>query len=553
LFIGVATQPATLLSPLLELASNEDLILLVLPLVEDVRRLKNTLIRFGIKKDSVIDFPCHSLERRDCLQQALQAFPWRDNCDEVWLITDRQQEIAALVYSHAFSEKPFYLVRSAKPRVALSVWSQSQELTQRDLPFTRRSADLRTLVHLTGHQLFENGEPKALRIWPIGPGSAPVLNDGAYGEDPVYTARCHDGLVTEKSQIDRTIEGITNNKPSNLQIWIKNWEQYLRSKNKNKQVLLCLYHATKKLLAPEYALNLNFCTPEQAVARLQSAAGRLQELEGSDISDVVMVLVEILTIAGTPLGKLFENAVSRRLVAWLSSDQAERYASIIHSVWKGVRICHERDPERVIAEFDILVVFKNGTLLHLECKSGQADLKDLLARSTVLRQINADAEIILATPLYTQFADRSWFQDQVRVFQELRNIGKFPVLAFTLRGQPRQCPIQIGPDIVEHVEVPHFEEAIAHLFQNWLPGSQLTGFRSCRNVDKLKQPLMVSTTLGGHWSGFRRRGLQRCSICRRNSNRLCWKLGGLTCRKSSLTRRQQKCKSCWNRNRGSRL
>src|SRR5262249_11028702 len=107
------------------------------------------------------------------------------------------------------------------------------------------------------------------------------------------------------------------------------------------------------------------------------------------------------------IGTAFENAVARRVYCWL---EAAKHPAV-QSAWRNVKVYRgEPDP---VAQLDVVLVLKNGLLLHLECKSFTVDLKDLNSRLYVLQQAGSlGARMAVCAPVLTGFAAQEWFSGQ---------------------------------------------------------------------------------------------------------------------------------------------
>jgi len=156
------------------------------------------------------------------------------------------------------------------------------------------------------------------------------------------------------------------------------------------------------------------------------------------------------------LGDAFERAVIRRTHAWLCAAQH----SGIQSAWRQVKIEHQNRPGIAAAEFDVLLVLKNGVLWHLECKSFQAVSKDLDARLLNLQQAGSRiARMAVCGPLLTDCVSEEWFAFQHTLSALCKGPGRPPFIPFTLDNQPRHYQAPNGSE----VECPTFEEVLTRL------------------------------------------------------------------------------------------
>ncbi len=141
---------------------------------------------------------------------------------------------------------------------------------------------------------------------------------------------------------------------------------------------------------------------------------------------------------GTP----FENAVARRVLAWLQNEPPPSARNVISEVWVRTKVWRrsstaEKSKTNQLQELDIAFVLTNGILLALECKAAKLEAKDLDARLLNL-QTSASrlARMAICVPIYTRFSDRPWFRDYHE--RMLRIKPTFRVIPFTLPDQPTE-------------------------------------------------------------------------------------------------------------------
>lgn len=84
------------------------------------------------------------------------------------------------------------------------------------------------------------------------------------------------------------------------------------------------------------------------------------------------------------LGHWFEGEVSRALVEFLTGHP--QLASVVVEARRGLVVARAGTPEQVFAEYDIALLLKNATLIHLECKAGTLEEKDMFARLAKLHE-----------------------------------------------------------------------------------------------------------------------------------------------------------------------
>ncbi len=162
------------------------------------------------------------------------------------------------------------------------------------------------------------------------------------------------------------------------------------------------------------------------------------------------------------LGSLFEQAVAQRTCQFL--DNHAQTAGFVQSVWLNTQIgkCGQTQP--IVIETDILLVLKNGVLLHLECKSHKADNKDLDARLLNLQNVSSlQARMTICSPCYTTYTDKPWFRLQHEFKTRVESLNAFTWLAFDLAEQPETYTL---PDD-EHTQYQcgRFESGLEKLFK----------------------------------------------------------------------------------------
>jgi hypothetical protein len=124
--------------------------------------------------------------------------------------------------------------------------------------------------------------------------------------------------------------------------------------------------------------------------------------------------------------------VARRVRKWLDISPHQA----VQSLWFRVQVTRKQVPDRPDAEFDILLVLKNGILLHLECKSAEIDARDMDVRTHRLQQAGSQlAKLVIVLPLYTRQADSPWFAELHAARIRAEQAG-LTVLPFTWDGQP---------------------------------------------------------------------------------------------------------------------
>jgi hypothetical protein len=133
------------------------------------------------------------------------------------------------------------------------------------------------------------------------------------------------------------------------------------------------------------------------------------------------------------LGPLFEAAVAGRVEQWIAS---QNNGFPVCEVWRNVNLAQCSKPDKSVQELDIAFVLANGILIALECKSFEAEQKDLDARLLNLQRTGSQlAQFVLCGPLYTEFASTGWFLKSHEQSLKIRQ-NKFSFIPFTMAGQP---------------------------------------------------------------------------------------------------------------------
>ena len=164
---------------------------------------------------------------------------------------------------------------------------------------------------------------------------------------------------------------------------------------------------------------------------------------------------------GENIGRSFESAVAHRVLAHLDNRQV--WHDIVSEIWLGVPVKrpHEDVPA---AEWDVLLLLRNGVLLNIECKTGQATQKELDSLWHAMREGSSSlATMWLCSPLPTGLAGRRWF-GKLHSHRDRAAWLQRPHLAWTLPGQ--------RPDYWldgQHFSVPSFEAQLDDLMQPYLP------------------------------------------------------------------------------------
>jgi len=405
LFVALSTQQniANIL-PILELANPEDRILWI----ESETARKNNwsqgacevLRRYGISNIetlSVDDDPAS-------LQQALAEHEAvRDTGFSVKLIGNggtRPQMLAAFRALNGHLDELLYNHDQQCVLERTQYRNRQPEPVKRHL-YARHPVDLLDVLTLNGRAIL----PKDERcVWPTD-----VLPElPRYGQDAEHTGGCH-GRVNQWAK-DRSEE------PKKAFSYSRSTQLAPQQANKFLMTVLDACRLDKNTkIKPRFLEDIY-----NSAHKLDREAWISQE-KNADPAEV------------PDLGRALEDAVSARVVHWLSANP--RFARIIQSVWCNVKIGEDHKKEDAI-ELDTALLLKNGRLLPLECKSFKAELKDMNSRLGELQRSSSRlAGIRLCVPSYPIFAQEGWHQELVKHVDNMRKWRQFNCIEFTLAGQ----------------------------------------------------------------------------------------------------------------------
>lgn len=297
-------------------------------------------------------------------------------------------------------------------------------------PYARHTLDLPDILEAGGHAI--QNPDAAERFWP---GPLPThLSTRRYGSDPVYSAQLHRDHFARADlnrQTDRlTYPVVQAAAPDLLRLW--------------------------KAELPAIPF------PDRRDLRRDEVFGRVYR-STQDLADgaAARLAARDLPLPAEPLGPALENAVSVRVHRWLTAIRPVA----VQAAWRNARVGFAGSP-RTTAEFDVLLVLRNGVLLHLECKSAAAGLKDLHARLWNLQRASSRlARMAVCLPCFTAFGGEPWAQSLGELTAQVdgaREPGRMDVVRFTLPGQPHARPGES--------DCPPFEDALDDLLAPYLLG-----------------------------------------------------------------------------------
>lgn len=409
LFVVVATgQAIANLPPVLEVAQKKDEVLWI---VSDEAKQRNWLTgpnqvfeRFGLKSLPIVRVggvsdPYTLTQELSCVVNSIQP----DQYQNIYLVTNGGTKHTPIALLRAFeSLSPMLLYGEDRPCVYNIHSTNFQSPPQRE-NYTRHQLDLESIISLSSYT-FATGSNHQ-QIWP---GALPqdVMAE-RYGHDEEYTYELHtqhykQALVSNNKAGRVPFEQIRSLVSVNQ---YQKWETNVRQIQIafNHQSLCNLYHSTLKL------------------ADIACVAA---ERQANEIPQPV-----------APIGPAFERAVSRRIRQW----QEDHRHPGIQSIWNGVRLAQINSPDLVEVEFDILIVLKNGILVHLECKSSSLERRQIDVNTHRLQGAGSRlASVAVVIPLFTKCTSKAWFAQshKIRIDSEI-HFGSRNVIPFTWPDQPR--------------------------------------------------------------------------------------------------------------------
>ncbi|MDW8244323.1 MAG: hypothetical protein RMJ88_14025 [Thermogemmata sp.] len=431
LFVLVSTgQRVANLPPVLELAQPGDKALWIESEEARVRnwtdKPKTLLERAGLRTISVVSVA--HVNDPALLTTALAPVvdSLVDRFDSTYLVTNggtKHTPIGLLAAFHRLS--PMLLYGEEKP-VVYCVYPKEFTTPATIQTYSRHHLDLADILYLNGYT-FAKGSCHQ-QIWPNK--LPPTIQDERYGLDEEYTYQLHAQHFVWKSVSTKgervSFEHLSSLIPHEYQRWIRSVQQVRMVMN--WQNLCNLYNSTLNLAN----------SGKRAASKRESG----------------------VAVPTARIGDALERAVARRVREW----QEVHSHPAIQSIWAGVRIARETTPEIVVAEFDILIVMKNGILVHLECKSASADGRELDVNIHRLQQAGSHlARSAVVVPFFTRCCHEPWFVALHKVRTQVEEqLGKHGFLPFTWPQQPCQYSIP-GEEPREIRECTSFEESLMSL------------------------------------------------------------------------------------------
>ncbi len=169
------------------------------------------------------------------------------------------------------------------------------------------------------------------------------------------------------------------------------------------------------------------------------------------------------------IGRVFEEATAARTIDFLKNNPD--FQKIISEIWLNVKICNQKNPETVTAEYDVLILLKNAILLHLECKSGSFKQKDIDARQYVMQGITSKlAKFYIVSPLFTNLQRKPYFASMLENFKALEKQRDTAYFFLTIPNQPNTFTYQ-DDEQQKTVPIPTFEDSLKKILQPYLSTS----------------------------------------------------------------------------------
>ena len=269
-------------------------------------------------------------------------------------------------------------------------------------PYQRTTLDLPEILATRRHFVLNHGE--AERFWP-----GPLRQDLAlepFGKKEEYTYYLHqqhyDWALSQSGEEFPTYDALARLLDATR---IDRWKRALRTLSgagpryaDNDAILREVYQASMKLANDGIR-----------------ARGRAE-----------------LTQPAAKISDAFEHAVAARVYAWLE----ETKHPAVQSAWR--KVCVAPEGQQIpSAEFDVLLVLKNGILWHLECKSATVDLKDLDAKLLNLQKAASQlARLAVCAPMLTRCSAKPWFAALHALREKIENLSRTPFVPFTMPDQP---------------------------------------------------------------------------------------------------------------------
>lgn len=384
--------------------------------------------------------------------QVAQAFRgavvrWRAETVKPLLVANGGQKLTPIGLLRACEGlQPVLLYGDDQP-AQLRTYEAGLDQPPRIAPYVRHKLDLEDILLASNPaHVLSPKKPPPVCLWP---GSLPAeYRQERYGVDSEYTARLHAEhhawaqvkVTDEFTPFRRAVVVLPE---SRLLKWRRAFSSLVQTGNVNHdEIMAAIYNAT---------------------ARLIKDAARASERARQGLS-----------LPTAKQSMALERTVGCRVVDWVQKQGT----SIVQSVWANVEVVQESRPGENVAQLDVVLVLKNGILVHLECKTAEevaTDQKELDARLLNLQRAGSQlARMAVCAPVYTSFVAEPWFEGLHRLRQRLAGIGRLDFLSMTLLNQPDRYTFTDSEGMSQTYEVPPFENALAFLLNSYRPPEKPT-------------------------------------------------------------------------------
>jgi hypothetical protein len=164
------------------------------------------------------------------------------------------------------------------------------------------------------------------------------------------------------------------------------------------------------------------------------------------------------------IGPIFEKVVKNKIYRLL--EQTAGFNGIVYQAAAGIEI-FSTTSGAPYAEFDILLVLKNAILIHLECKSYEASIKDMNARIITLQNSTSNlAQMLITAPIYTKQKDdqkNDWVAGVIKLKNNMDNIKSLTFVPFTLNDQPTEYTATTGITY----DIPDFADSLQQILKKY--------------------------------------------------------------------------------------
>ncbi len=220
-----------------------------------------------------------------------------------------------------------------------------------------------------------------------------------------------------------------------------------------------------KLLTPQPSLLLNIGPLESFYNQLRELY-LIAKLVAPGRGRTMFRLTEIRP--RLDIGRIFEAGVTARVQRYFADNPS--IAACIAEIWMQTKINVQKDKDKVVQEFDVLLVLKNAVLLHLECKTGGIETKDMDARLLNITQAGSSlARQYLVAPVFTAYSQALWFRAMHETAQKIGTVRSAPPLYFTLPGQPPSYHYPGAQGKPETFTIEPFEDSLTKILRPYLP------------------------------------------------------------------------------------